>query len=100
MSVGTSLAFPCAQAVSLDVGLTLYKRTSMNLTIAARVLMGQIDDLAKKVGFLAARVDVKVNAHGELVIAVLIPPRTPDEWGPPSTFDRREAARLARQQRS
>ena len=94
-------AFPCARAVSLDVGLTLYKRASMNLTIAAaRVLMGQIDDLAKKVGFLAARVDVKVNAHGELVIAVLIPPRTPDEWGPPSTFDRREAARLARQQRS
>jgi hypothetical protein len=72
----------------------------MNLTIAARVLMGQIDDLAKKVGFLAARVDVKVNTHGELVIAVLIPPRTPDEWGPPSNFDRREAARLARQQRS
>jgi hypothetical protein len=62
--------------------------------------MGQIADLAKKTGFSAARVDVKVNARGELVIAVLIPPRTADEWGPPLTFDRREAARLARQQRS
>jgi hypothetical protein len=72
----------------------------MNLTIGVRVLMGRIDDLAKKSGFPASRVDAKVNDRGELVIAVLIPPRTPDEWGPPSSFDRREAARLARQQRS
>jgi hypothetical protein len=72
----------------------------MNLTIGVRVLMGQIADLTKQSGFSAARVDVKVNARGELVIAVLIPPRSPDEWGPPLTFDRREAARLARQHRS
>jgi hypothetical protein len=72
----------------------------MNLTIGVRVLMGRIDDLAKNSGFPASRAAAKVNTRGELVIAVLIPPRHPDEWGPPSTFDRREAARLARQERS
>ena len=72
----------------------------MDLTTGMRVLMGQIADLANKMGFSAARMDAKVNARGELVIGVLVPPRHPDEWGPPSTHDRREATRFARQQRS
>jgi hypothetical protein len=72
----------------------------MNLTVGVRALASQADELAKKLGFLASRVDLKVNARGELVVAILIPPRTPDEWGPPSAFDRREAGRLARVKRS
>lgn len=71
----------------------------MNLTVGLRTLMKQIDDLTKGQGFLKARVDAKVNRRGELVIAVLIPPRTPDEWGPPFAFDPREAARRARLER-
>jgi hypothetical protein len=71
----------------------------MDLTTGMRVLMGQIADSAKKLGFAASRVDAKVNARSELVIAVLIPPRHPDEWGPP-TFDRGEAVRVARHRRS
>ena len=71
----------------------------MDLTTGVRVLMGQIANSAQKMGFSSSRVDVRVNARGELVIAVLIPPRHPDEWGPPSTFDERQAARTARHQR-
>jgi hypothetical protein len=56
----------------------------MELTTGVRVLMGQIADYAHKMGFSASRVDV---------------PRHPEEWGPPSTFDKREAARVARHQR-
>jgi hypothetical protein len=72
----------------------------MNLTMGVRALVAQAHELAKKLGFAGARVDVKVNARGELVVGILIPPRTPDEWGPPSSFDRREAGRLARMKRS
>lgn len=71
----------------------------MELTTGVRVLMGQIADSAQKMGFSSSRVDVRVNARGELVIAVLIPPRHPDEWGPP-TADRGEAVRVARHRRS
>jgi hypothetical protein len=44
-------------------------------TTGVRVLMGQMADSAQKMGFSSSRVDVRVNARGELVIAVLIPPR-------------------------
>jgi hypothetical protein len=71
----------------------------MNLTLGARALMADLDRLAKEKGFQNARVNVKVNAHGELVIAVLIPPRFADEWGPPLGYDLREASRRARQER-
>lgn len=71
----------------------------MHLTIGVRAMMSQIDDIAKRTGFANARVDVKVNMRGELVVALLIPPRTRDEWGPPTHFNRREAARLARMDR-
>ncbi len=71
----------------------------MELATDVRVLMGQIADSAQKVGFSSSHVDVKVNARGELVIAILIPPRHPDEWGPP-TIDRGEAVRLTRHRRS
>ena len=70
----------------------------MNSTPDVRLLMGQIAELTKKSGF-TGRVDVKVNDRGELVVAAIIPPRTPNEWGAPTAFSRREAARLARQQR-
>ena len=65
----------------------------MNLSLGVRALMNEIDRLAKTNGFEQSRVDVKVNRRGELVIAVLIPPRMPDEWGAPLASDRREAAR-------
>jgi hypothetical protein len=71
----------------------------MNLTLGLRTLMSQIDGLAKSHGFSKARVDAKVNRRGELVIAVLIPPRTLDEWGPPFAYNAREAARRARLER-
>ena len=78
----------------------LYKRVAMNLTVGVRALMNQMSDLAKKNGFLTARVDAKVNRRGELVLAILIPPSFADEWGPPAGFDRREAGRRARLERS
>jgi hypothetical protein len=66
----------------------------MNLRI--RALMGQIGDLARANGFDKGRVLSKTNRHGELVIALLIPPRSPGEWTP----DEREAKRKARGERS
>lgn len=77
--------------------------------------MSEIAALAKAKGFTDARVLDKVNARGELVIGVLIPPRHPGEWtaakaedgagrsgadareAPP---DPREAKRLAMERRS
>jgi hypothetical protein len=85
--------------VRLDEKRILNKRILMNLTLGVRTLMNQIDGLAKAMGFAKARVQVNVNRQSELVIALLIPPRTPDEWGPPLGFDHREAARRARLER-
>ena len=85
--------------VRLDEEQLLNKRVLMNLTLGVRTLMNQIDGLAKGMGFSKARVQVKVNRRSELVIALLIPPRTTDEWGPPLGFDPREAARRARLER-
>jgi hypothetical protein len=67
----------------------------MNLLI--RALMHSIDDLAKEKG-IDGRVASKVNARGELVIALLIPPRTPGEWAeaPKATREQKRASREAR----
>ena len=68
----------------------------MNLMV--RALMSQIEELARARGFEQARVLSKVNRHGELVIGVLIPPRTLDEWGgaPKQTRDEKRASREKR----
>jgi hypothetical protein len=50
----------------------------MNLLV--RALMNQVGEVAKEKGFTDARVLYKVNKHGELVVAILIPPRTVGEW--------------------
>ncbi len=81
-------------------------------TLLVRALMTEIGDLAKAKGFSGSRVLHKVNARGELVLAVVIAPTTPGEWGPPTpppprveatapdAADSREAKRLARLKRS
>jgi hypothetical protein len=68
----------------------------MNLDV--RALMSQIEALARDRGFERARVLSKVNGHGELVIGVLIPPRTLDEWGTPPKPSR-EQKRVSREKR-
>jgi hypothetical protein len=62
--------------------------------------MAQIHDLAKARGFTESRVLHKVNARGELVMGLLIPPRTPGEWDEVGGVDAREAKRLERMKRS
>jgi hypothetical protein len=69
----------------------------MNLLVHA--IMAQIGAIAVAKGFEGARVLSKVNRHGELVIALLIPPRTPGEWEPEG-LQARELKRQSRQQRS
>jgi hypothetical protein len=68
----------------------------MNLTV--RALMHQIEELAHEKGFERARVLSKVNRHGELVIGLLIPPRTLDEWAeaPRRTREEKRASREKR----
>jgi hypothetical protein len=60
------------------------------MTLLVRALMNQIEELARAQGFERARVLAKVNRHGELVIGLLIPPRTLDEWGEPPKLTRDE----------
>jgi hypothetical protein len=50
----------------------------MNLGIKA--LMAKVEQAARDAGFSKARVLYKTNRFGELVIAVLIPPRYEHEW--------------------
>lgn len=68
----------------------------MNLMV--RALMQQIEELAHARGFERVRVLSKVNHQGELVIGLLIPPRSFDEWGgaPPLTRDEKRASREKR----
>ena len=68
----------------------------MNLMV--RALMQQIEELAQARGFKRVRVLSKVNHQGELVIGLLIPPRTLDEWGAPPTLSRDEK-RASREKR-
>jgi hypothetical protein len=69
----------------------------MNLLV--HTIIAQIGALAAAKGFAGARVLSKVNRRGELVIALLIPPRTPGEWEPEG-LQVRELKRQSRQQRS
>jgi hypothetical protein len=69
------------------------------MTLLVRAIMAQIGAIAVAKGFEGARVLSKVNRRGELVIALLIPPRTPGEWEPDG-FQTRELKRQSRQQRS
>jgi hypothetical protein len=73
---------------------------TMHLTLGVRVLMNELEALAKSKGFGMARVQAKVNVRGELVLAVIVPARTPGEWGEPPELDVREAKRRARERRS
>ncbi len=68
----------------------------MNLLV--RALMSQMGELARAKGFEQARVLSKVNKHGELVVAVLIPPRTVGEWGSPPV-ETREQKKESREKR-
>jgi hypothetical protein len=72
----------------------------MNLLV--RAVMGAIQDVAREKGLHDARVACKVNARGELVIALLVPERAPGEWRAlaQQPVDQREAKRLARATRS
>ena len=51
---------------------------SMNLLV--NVLKNAMADLAKAKGLDRARVLDKVNARGELVVAIIVPPSRPGEW--------------------
>jgi hypothetical protein len=50
----------------------------MNLLV--NQLKHALADLAKAKGLPNARVLDKVNARGELVIAIIVPPSRPGEW--------------------
>ncbi len=50
----------------------------MNLLV--NTLKHALSDLAKAKGLETARVLDKVNARGELVVAIIIPPSRPGEW--------------------
>lgn len=69
----------------------------MDLPVEVQSLMAEIQALVET-KFAHARVKPKVNARGELVIGVIIPPREPNEWVLPR-IDAREAKRLARERR-
>ena len=60
--------------------------------------MSQVGELARSKGFEHARVLSKVNKYGELVVAILIPPRTVGEWGGPPA-ETREQKRESREKR-
>jgi hypothetical protein len=59
------------------------------MNLGLRAIMQRIEDMAREAGYTAARVASKVNTRGELVIALLIPPRTPGEWSSPSREDKK-----------
>jgi hypothetical protein len=65
--------------------------------LVVRALMQAIDDLAKSKG-IVGRVLYKTNAYGELVIALLVPPRHPGEWGETekATREQKKASRESR----
>jgi hypothetical protein len=55
----------------------------------------EVAELVRSRGFSTARVATKVNAYGELVVAVLIPPRHPGEWDE-ANRDQKKASREKR----
>jgi hypothetical protein len=72
----------------------------MELSLGVRVLMRQLENLAKSSGFPKARVLPKVNVRGELVLGVILPPDAPGGWGAAAPRDVREEKRQARERRS
>ncbi|HEX4629242.1 MAG TPA: hypothetical protein VH137_10685 [Gemmatimonadales bacterium] len=60
--------------------------------------MSKMEELARAKGFEHARVLSKVNKHGELVVAVLIPPRAPGEWED-APLESREQKKTSREKR-
>jgi hypothetical protein len=69
----------------------------MKLTLGVQALMNAIGDLAKARG-IAGAVRPTVNARGELVIALIIPPRHPGEWTD-APAQSREDKKTAREKR-
>ena len=64
----------------------------------ARRLAKVLGAVARSSGFDAARVVARVNDHDELVISIVVPPRTPGEWL--SLLDKREAKQRAERLRN
>ena len=52
----------------------------MNLLV--RAVASALADIATAKGLENARVDWKTNKRGELVIAIIVPPKFPGQWEP------------------
>ena len=50
------------------------------LNLLVRAVASALTDVAKEKGLVNARVDWRTNKRGELVIAIIVPPKTPGEW--------------------
>ena len=72
------------------------------LAKAVNETIAEMNELAKKHQFTHAKVAAKVNAKGEIVIAMILPPNYAAAWveGESHTLPKREAKRLARARRS
>jgi hypothetical protein len=71
------------------------------VTLLIQAILQQLQDLATRKGLVGARVASKVNDRGELVLALIIPPRYRGEWEKPEGKpDDRERKRLNRERRS
>jgi hypothetical protein len=60
--------------------------------------VARLEELAHKDGYAGARWATKVNAAGQLVVALILPPRHEGEWAA-AAVDAREAKRLESQKR-
>jgi hypothetical protein len=60
-------------------------------------LMDQIREMALEKGLTHAKIDARRNAHGEMCVGLIIPPRHPGEWDEPKgSRDDRRASREKR----
>ncbi len=50
------------------------------LNLLVRAVASALADVATAKGLANARVDWKTNKRGELVIAIIVPPKFPGEW--------------------
>jgi hypothetical protein len=68
------------------------------MSVGLRELLVRAETLAREAGYARARVAWKTNRHGELVVGIIIPPRTPGEWDEPlrATREDKRASRQAR----
>jgi hypothetical protein len=86
------VALRSCQVIALRVASVVWSSARVTLASMGKLRSPATEGRVGTALYPEVRVVYKTNAHCELVIACIIPPRVPNELGPPQPFEQKKAS--------